>query len=407
MSLVGAVVEAAVGPVAHGGHCVARPRVPAGPPGAEGAGQVVFVRHALPGERVRAVVTEQRKAYLRADTVEVLDASPDRVAPPCPFAGRCGGCDFQHVAPDSQRELKAAVVREQLVRLARLAPDDVAALGVQVQPLSGGMLGWRSRVRYAVDGEGRLGFRRHRANDVVAVDRCRIAHPAIQALPATARRWPRRTVSVTAVASSTGETVVTASGRRLLHERAAGREWTVASDGFWQVHPSAPDVLAGAVVEFLRPRPGERVWDLYGGAGLFGAALAVQVGPSGAVTVVESDPRGAGAARRCLADLAQIEVVESTVESAVPGLDRGVDVVVLDPPRAGAGAQVVQGLAAAAPRALAYVSCDPATFARDLAVLRTAGYELTRLRAYDAFPMTHHVELVGLFARTGAPAESR
>ena len=158
MSAVGTRIEGVVGPVAHGGHCVLRPE----------SGPVVFVRHALPGERVVVEVTEgvDGDRFWRGDAVEVLEASPDRVEPPCPFAGpgRCGGCDWQHVEPAEQRRLKAAVVREQLARLAGL--DDVA---VTVEELPGGPLRWRSRARFAVDRQGAPGLRRHRSHDVVAL----------------------------------------------------------------------------------------------------------------------------------------------------------------------------------------------------------------------------------------------
>jgi tRNA/tmRNA/rRNA uracil-C5-methylase (TrmA/RlmC/RlmD family) len=375
------LLELVVGPVAHGGHCVAR----------QDDGPVVFVRHALPGERVRAVVTERRRGYLRADAVEVLDASPDRVAPPCPYAGpgRCGGCDFQHATPAAQRDLKAAVVREQLLRLGGV---DVA---VRVEPLPGGPLGWRTRVRYAVDPSGRVGFRKHRSHEVVPVDRCLIAHPSIQEPPAGGA--PGSTVEVVAGAVE-----------GVVHEKAVGREWTFAAATFWQVHPAAADTLAGAVVDLLDPRPGERAWDLYGGAGLFAAALAPRLGPAGRITVVESDRGGVRAARRNLADLPGVRVVPGDVATVLRNPRwRSVDLVVLDPPRSGAGADVVRSVLRRRPRAVAYVACDPAAFARDVAVFRGEGWRLAELRAYDAFPMTHHVECVGLLLRGQDRGERR
>lgn len=379
--------------VAHGGHCVARAE----------SGYVVFVRHALPGERVRAVVTERRSGYLRADACEVIRPSPHRVTPPCPFAGpgRCGGCDFQHATVAAQRELKASVVREQLVRLAGLSPDEVEALQVRVEalpPVEGEPdgLGWRTRVRYAVDDNGRLGFRRHRSHDVVVVDRCLLAHPRVRDVPVLQRSWEgARDVEVVA----SGPTVLV-DGRRVLGparvpERAAGREWSVPAGAFWQVHPAAADTLAAAVVDLLDPRPGERAWDLYGGVGLFAAAIAARVGDGVGVTVVESDRRAAVAARRCLSDLAGVSVLASDVERALPRLPRP-DLIVLDPPRAGAGRGVVAGIVAAAPRAVAYVACDPAALARDLRTFRDAGWHVAALRAFDCFPHTHHVECVAL-----------
>jgi tRNA/tmRNA/rRNA uracil-C5-methylase (TrmA/RlmC/RlmD family) len=370
-------VELTVGPPAHGGHCVARD-----------SGLVVFVRHALPGERVVAEVTEVHRGYLRADAVRVLEPSPDRVPAPCPYAhpDGCGGCDLQHVAPAAQREWKAAVVREQLARLAGVSSD------LAVRALPGDMLGWRTRVRYTVDAAGRAGLLKHRSHEVVPIKRCLIAHPAIQELPVLAENWSEDSVST--LASSAGGVVV---GPGIVHEHALGREWTLPADTFWQVHPAAADTLATAVLELLDPQPGETAWDLYGGAGLFAAALA----SAGAhVTLVESASGAADAARTNLADLPHVEVVEARVERALRRLTGPVDVVVLDPPRSGAGASVVRALVAAAPRAIAYVACDPAAFARDVRTFREAGWQLRALRAYDCFPMTHHIECVGLLAPT-------
>ncbi|MFE9956693.1 class I SAM-dependent RNA methyltransferase [Micromonospora sp. NPDC005299] len=397
-------VELTVDAVAPGGHCVARVD-----------GQVVFVRHALPGERVVVEVTELHRGFARADAVEILTASADRVEQPCPYAkpGRCGGCDLQHVTPAAQLDWKVAVVREQLTRLGGLTDDQIDALGVRVEALPGGPLGWRSRVRYAVDAAGRAGLLKHRSHEVVPIDRCLIAHPAIQELPVLApsgARWPDAD-AVETVASTGGDVSVVAyaegvptpvSGPAEVREVAAGREWTLPASGFWQVHPAAADTLVGAVLDLLDPRPGETAWDLYGGAGLFAAALAVRVGDA-RVTLVESSQDGVDAARANLSDLPRVEVVAARVETALARrrVTGPVDLVVLDPPRSGAGAPVVRDIVAAGPRAVAYVACDPAAFARDVRTFTGAGWRLAALRGYDLFPMTQHVELVGLFLPPG------
>ncbi|MFG1843211.1 class I SAM-dependent RNA methyltransferase [Micromonospora sp. NPDC049175] len=389
-------VELTVDAVAPGGHCVARVD-----------GQVVFVRHALPGERVVVEVTEVHRGFVRADAVTVLEASPDRVEPPCPYAkpGACGGCDLQHVAPEAQLAWKTAVVREQLIRLGGLTDAQLDRLGVRIEALPGGLLGWRSRVRYAVDAADRAGLLKHRSHEVVPIDRCRIAHPAIQQLPVLSERWSAAE-AVETVASTGGDVTVTAthagvgtpvSGPTEVREVAAGREWTLPASAFWQVHPAAADTLATAVLELLDPRPGETAWDLYGGAGLFAAALASRVGDA-RITLVESSADGVDAARANLADLPRIEVVAARVETALARrrITGPVDVVVLDPPRSGAGAQVVRDIAAAGPRAVAYVACDPAAFARDVRTFTELGWRLAALRGFDLFPMTQHVEQVGL-----------
>ncbi|NHC13851.1 class I SAM-dependent RNA methyltransferase [Motilibacter deserti] len=425
---LGTEVELEVGPVAHGGHCVARHE-----------GRVVFVRHAIPGERVRARITEggEGSRFLRADAVRVLEPSPDRVEQPCPYAkpGRCGGCDWQHVALPAQRRLKAQVVQEQLRRLAGLdVPVEVEAV-----PGDDDGLGWRTRVRFAVDAEARLALRKHRSHELVRIDRCRIASPGVDEVGANDRSWPGA-AEVEVVAAASGDRAVLVSpqpGRRLrlpgaadladgtavlvegeqgtdrvrgrtwLREQAAGREWRVGVGGFWQVHPGAADALVGAVLLGLEPQPGETVLDLYAGVGLFAGALAHRVGEAGQVVAVEGDRRAVADARRNLHGLPQARILDGSVDRvlAAParlGVDRA-DLVVLDPPRVGARAKVVGQVAGLGPRVVAYVACDPAALARDLALFAERGYVLRSLRAFDMFPMTQHVECVAVLAQ--APAD--
>ncbi len=387
--LVGTEVEVDVGAVAHGGHCVARHE-----------GRVVFVRHAIPGERVRVRVTEGagESRYLRGDAVEILTPSADRVEAPCPHAGpgACGGCDFQHVRLAHQRELLGQVVSEQLSRLAGIERP------VTVEQVAGDVdgLDWRTRVRFSADADGHKGLRKHRSHDVVAVDRCRIAVPE---LPDVQDAMTAGVESAEAVVTSTGERVVVtdAATAPVVTEALLGRRWRVQAGDFWQVHPGAAGALVEAVLDGADPMPGERCWDLYAGVGLLSAALAGRVGETGRVVAVESHRRAIGHARANLADLPQVRCVEDRVDRFVRGRSAQgrLDVVVLDPPRAGAGAQVVKATARLGPRVLAYVACDPATLARDLKALRGCGYELTSLRAFDIFPMTHHVECIAICHR--------
>lgn len=349
-SRVGERFEAVVGPVAHGGHCVVRHEE-----------RVVFVRHALPGERVVVELTEGTDGdrFWRGDAVEVLEAADDRVEAPCPYAGpgRCGGCDFQHVALPGQRELKAAVVREQLRRLAGLdVPVEVEAV-----PGDDEGLHWRTRVRYARLPDGSRAMRRHRSHDLVPVETCLLEAPG-------------------------------PSGHVAL-----GRTFEVADGGFWQVHPGAPDVLVTTVLDLLRPQPGESALDLYAGVGLFTAFLLDAVGETGRVVAVEGD-RAASAlsATNCPGAEVTAGDVATVLASAHPGR---VDLVVLDPPREGARRAVVEQVVAREPRAVAYVACDPAALGRDVAIFAEHGYALRELRAFDLFPMTHHVECVALLTR--------
>lgn len=382
--------EVTVGQVAHGGHCVARHD-----------GRVVFVRHTLPGERVVVSVTEDRGgSFCRGDAVEVLEPAPARVPPPCPYAGpaRCGGCDWQHVTLAEQRELKAFVVAEQLSRLAGLT------VPVTVEELPGGGGDWRTRTRMTVDRRGRPGFLAHRSHRVVPVDSCVIAAPGTVD-EVVGRRW-RPDASLAVTVDATAHTHVVENGHVVSGgepvEFAARRSWHVAPDGFWQTHPDAADQYAEVVASWSGAAEGEVAWDLYSGVGLFAAVLADQVGRRGRVVAVEGVGEAARLASSNLADLPQVEVLTGPVVEMV-GRAPAPAVVVLDPPRKGAGREVVAAIADSGPRRVVYVACDPAALARDVGLFGERGYELAGLRAFDAFPMTHHVECVALLTRSDTP----
>jgi tRNA/tmRNA/rRNA uracil-C5-methylase (TrmA/RlmC/RlmD family) len=486
----GQVIEVTTRDVAHGGWCVAQPE----------DGLVVFVRHALPGETVLVRLTEVTSRLARADAVEVLKASPDRVQAPCPHAhpGGCGGCDWQHVALPAQRSLKAAVVRQQLKRLAGLDREvTVEALPGDEEPggraLSGGKtlrggeasggeasggeasggeasggeasggeaagrpagggLGWRTRVQFAVRRDGVAGLRSHRSHDVVDVGQCLIAHPAITDLDVTGRRWPGTSSVEALVAAGSGERAVVITpgragpggripqppgtprvrggsnppsppgpagppgadsvlrraghsltplrGRSYLSQRAAGRDWRVGAGAFWQVHPDAADVLTDVVMAELAPEPGDVALDLYCGVGLFAGSLAQAVGSAGTVIGVESDNAAVRDARHNLREWPWARVHKGDVAAVLGrggqlGALPSARVVVADPPRAGLAREVIDYLGAPenGVARFAYVSCDPATMARDIGLLLARGWTLDGLRAFDAFPMTHHVECV-------------
>ncbi|MFJ9557448.1 class I SAM-dependent RNA methyltransferase [Nocardiopsis sp. NPDC101807] len=415
MTRVGNEFELTVDDVAHGGWCVGRHN-----------DQVVFVRHALPGERVRVRVTEETTRFLRGEAVDVLSASPDRVEAPCEFAGpgKCGGCDWQHASLEAQRRLKGEVVAEQLRHIAGIE----RAVVVEELPGTPDGLGWRTRVRFSVDTDGHAGLRRHRSHDIEPVDRCLIAHPGVAELGVTDVTW-EDTKDVEAVASSTcadravvitptkarlstlpdlkassavlrrfkGGRVQQVKGRRGVRETVNGREFRVSAGGFWQVHPAAGVTLTDAVLAALEPKPGETAMDLYCGAGLFTGALGDAVGPEGRVMGVESGAEAVRDARYNLKDLEQVRVEQNDVAAQLrEWADVRADVVALDPPRAGAGTKVVRSIAGTRPRKVAYVSCDPATLARDIAEFERSGYKLVDLRAFDAFPMTHHVECLAV-----------
>ncbi|MCD0443840.1 TRAM domain-containing protein [Glycomyces sp. A-F 0318] len=384
-----------VGDVAAGGHCVARVD-----------GEVYFVRHALPGETVRIEVNERKKRFAFADAVEVLEASPDRVEPPCPWAGpgKCGGCDFQHAAPQAQRRLKAKVLFDQLTRIGGVDPALLEGVEVEELPWPEGALGWRTRMQYAVDEAGRPGLRAHKSHTVVPIDRCPIATERIRESDVLAKQWDGMG-AVGVVDADDDELAVytqlrrTArphhkSGPRQVHQTVGGHRFEIGFDGFWQVHPAAAPAFLDCVLDFLQPREGESAWDLYAGAGLFAAGLSAAVGDTGRVVAVENAPASRTAAN--LAEYKNAGAIEQDVAAIAPDLG-AVDLVVLDPPRSGAGPEVVVALGEARPRAICYVACDAGALARDASDLAIEGYELKRLRAFDAFPMTQHFETIALF----------
>ena len=436
-----------VGPVAHGGHCVARHE-----------GRVVFVRHAIPGEKVRVRLTDAADGakFWRADVIEVLEASPDRVehfwhvadSPRAWGHGHppVGGAEFGHVTLARQRSLKAEVVAEQLTRLAGFEQlpsawtGEVEAVGEKDDGGSG--LGWRTRASFSVTPGGRLGMHAHRSNHIVAVREMPLASEAINALrlwdldlqgiervevaaPANGSRplvllapapgtKDKRLRAIAAALSAEASvaafdpltgTVTQLRGRTWVQESAAGHEYRVTGEGFWQIHRDAPGTLVGAVTQFLAEgdflHPGAVVADLYAGAGLFTAVLADAVGGTGSVLSVEGAPGASRDARKNLHSAPQVEVVQGRVERVLRQQPRNFDALVLDPPRAGAGKAVVGQLVASQPRAIAYVSCDPASFARDLGYFRRSGWGLVGLRAFDLYPHTHHLETVALL--TPAP----
>jgi tRNA/tmRNA/rRNA uracil-C5-methylase (TrmA/RlmC/RlmD family) len=413
----------------HGGEGVARIE-----------GKAVFVAGALPGERVVVRVTDDRARWARADLVEVLTASPDRVVPPCPMVPECGGCDLQHASPEAQLRLKTRVVREQLARLAGLpdAPvEDCRAVGPA--------LGYRNHARFHAGPDGRLGFHRAASHEVVPIDRCLVLTDGTQrvrtaigdatgAVEAGVRAADGHGIAVLrpgpgALTVPTSDeapdidlvleeedgSTVALRGEGVLRREVAGLTLAHGPSAFFQVNDGAPDALVAAVLEACGDVTGALVWDLYAGVGLFALPLA-RAGAE--VVAVESDRVAAAGARdNAAANDLDLAVVTSAVDAFTgtaaaaatgrlgaalvpPALPvEAPDLVVLDPPRAGAGAEVIGHLIDLAVPTIVMVACDVASFARDVRLLTDAGMRLERVVPFDLFPMTHHVELVATLRR--------
>jgi tRNA/tmRNA/rRNA uracil-C5-methylase (TrmA/RlmC/RlmD family) len=389
----GDLVQVTIEKVAHGGHFIARHD-----------GAVIFVRHAIPGEKCTIQITSTGSSFNRADVVSVEAPSEFRVQAPCSFAHRngCGGCDFQHISVDHQRILKSDVIAEQFSRIAKMD------LRVEVEKV-GESTHWRTRAITTTDRNGKLGFYKSRSHSIAPVTDCIICVDGMN-FNEIASRDLKGDIRVEISASNTGERSIALApargeekarlteGPAVLHENVLGRSLEVSQESFWQSHNKAPEVLTQAVLEFAQLKSGEHVLDLYGGVGLFSAAILEAVGPTGHVDLIEGSKVATADAGRNFAAFSNITIATGDVAKLLPRITAA-DVIVLDPPRDGAGKEAVAHIARLAPRAIVYVACDPAALARDTAYLADHSYSLVKVRAFDLFPMTHHIECVALYAR--------
>jgi len=389
----GDLVQVTIEKVAHGGHFIARHD-----------GAVIFVRHAIPGEKCTIQITSTGSSFNRADVVSVETPSEFRVEAPCTFSHRngCGGCDFQHISVAHQRTLKSDVITEQFSRIAKMD------LRVEVEKV-GESTHWRTRAIATTDRNGELGFYKSRSHSIAPVTDCIICVEGMN-FNEIASRDLKGDIRVEISTSNTGERSIALApargeekarlteGPAVLHENVLGRSLEVSQESFWQSHKKAPEVLTQAVLEFAQLKSGEHVLDLYGGVGLFSAAILEAVGSTGHVDLIEGSKVATADAGRNFAAFSNITIATGDVAKLLPRITAA-DVVVLDPPRDGAGKEAVAHIARLAPRAIVYVACDPAALARDTAYLADHSYSLVKVRAFDLFPMTHHIECVALYAR--------
>lgn len=383
----GGTITVDVEGVGNGGVCIARYD-----------GKVVFLRHALPGEQVVAEVTQVNAKFVRADVTKVLTPSRHRVPEPCPYASACGGCDWQHATVDYQRELKAMVIAEQMQHLGGVhAVNGKPWHDFRVQSLHHADFRWRTRNRYQKTGDDTLGMFLARSKATVEIDDCLIAMPGAVEAARSALPLVAREVAVVSHADGT-HTVVDSRGGPIIHEAVAGRTFHIHGASFWQVHRDAADTFVEHVLRMANLQPGETVADLFAGAGLFAAHLALAVGDVGTVVAVESGVDAVRDARRSLSDLPQVHLKTADVATWLASAG-SFHVIVLDPPRAGAGLDAIADVARVAERAIVYVACEPSALGRDTGRLRELGWELAELVAIDAFPMTSHVECIALFYR--------
>lgn len=409
--------------IAHGGEAFGRHE-----------GKVVFVPYTLPSERVRARLVDDHERWARAELVEVLTADDDRVDPPCPYfgPGLCGGCQWQHIRYERQLTLKQEIVADQLRRLGRL-PDPPVRPTLSV----GEPFAYRNHVQFAVHPEGKLGFARAGSHEIIPIERCLLLHPLLDELhsalqfdeeepgPALAE-WLQRLSLRAGV--TTGQQLVLFEGRsdeppelevdlpvscvflardgRLqpligppyIEEQVTGRVYRVSATSFFQVNTAGAEVLVSLVRRYLDPQPNDTLLDAYCGVGLFGLALSDQVGH---LIGIEEDPHACEDFAWNARDLApeRVTLHEGPAAEVLAALDEPIDLAVVDPPRSGVGKEALQELTRLGPRRIVYVSCDPATLARDAKFLQAGGYELVEVQPIDLFPQTFHIESVSLWIR--------
>jgi 23S rRNA (uracil1939-C5)-methyltransferase len=418
--------------MAHGGEALGRRE-----------GKVFFVSYAIPGERVLIEVTQEEERWARGRLLELLAPAPERVAPRCPHFGpeACGGCHWQHIDYPAQLRFKTAVLRDQLQRIGRLPDPSVKPALAVGKPWAYRL---HARLHPAGDGgEGEapspagLGYVSADGQRIVPVRECPILHPllsgllgdlelGLEGLAQVSLRAARQTgeqmvifemeedepialevdQAVSCIQLLADRTPLTLVGLPHLTERVAGRDYRISPPSFFQVNPDGAEALIRLATSYLEPGPGDRLLDLYCGVGLFALALAGQVAQ---VIAVEADRFAAEDARYNAAaqGAENVRVVEGTVAEAMAGPVEAAELAILDPPRGGCEPGALEALARLRPRRVVYVSCDPATLARDARILAATGYRLVEAQPVDLFPQTYHIESVSLFEREGSKPAGR
>jgi 23S rRNA (uracil1939-C5)-methyltransferase len=386
-------------------------------------GRVIFVAGAIPGETVRVEITEDKERFAHARVVEILAPSPHRIPPRCPHVPECGGCQWQHIAYSHQLALKADVVRDQLTRIAGIVDPPVHLTIPAPSPW-----GYRNRVTFSVGADDQLGFQRAASHDIVPIQECHIADPRLMALyddldldlpgltrlnlmagsaeddllmafetqgdepPSLSADFP---ISCVHLVSADAAIPVNLIGRNHVTHHIAGHACRASAGRFFQVNTAVAAILVELVLDWLAPTLDATVLDAYCGVGLFTLPLAER---AGLVIAVELDPGATEDLILNLGEIENVEVIEGPVEAVLPDLvdAEPLHAAVVDPPRQGLDRAVIDALVASRPPRLVYVSCDPATLARDVKRLSRSGYALEQVQPVDMFPQTYHIETVTL-----------
>lgn len=396
-------------------------------------GKVFFVPYGLPGERVRVGLERRKPDYATARLHEVVQPAPGRIAPPCPYFGQCGGCQWQHATYPLQLAMKRQVVVDQLRRIGGFP----SAEELVREPI-GMMEPWeyRNHVRFSLGRKyGDVGYTYRQSHRLLPIAHCAIAHPAIDTvLSAIQRRCAGlRAHQITVrYGCNTGALLVNPAlpmvpeletGQLELQEEVLDRRFRISAASFFQVNTrrevrsipesivgpwtvtreglySMTDLLALLVLDRLQPQPEDTIVDAYSGVGTFSILIAPRCGR---VIAIEESPAATRDAQRNAPDVENVRFLTGRIEDVLPSLGQDrIDGLVLDPSRVGCSPAVIRALLDRHPRRLVYVSCDPATLARDLRLLHQGGYTVESVEPIDLFPQTYHVETVTTLARKGA-----
>lgn len=386
-------------------------------------GKAIFVPYAIPGESVRVQIVQDKGRFAYAKTLEVLTPSLQRVQPPCPYFGLCGGCHWQHVSYEAQLEYKRSIVRGQLKHIAGLSD-------VNVRPTLGMNTPWqyRNHAQFHVSSDGQLGFVAAYGSQVIPIEQCLLLHPLLQdlfdaldiELPGLQRLSLRAGVNtgeqmiifeiegdqppelevelpVSCVLLLSDGTPVTLLGSPYIHEQVAGRMYRISAPSFFQVNTEQTEVLLSLVTAYLDPNPDSIVLDVYCGVGTFALAVTTKAKE---VIGIESNAAAIADAQANASGMDNVRFIHGSVEEILPTLDLQAPLAVVDPPRTGMDKNALSVLGALCPPRIVYVSCDPATLARDVQRLLAHGYRLREVQPIDMFPQTYHIECVAVMDRS-------
>jgi 23S rRNA (uracil1939-C5)-methyltransferase len=385
-------------------------------------GRAVFVPFVLPGELVQIQIVDDKKRYARAWPIELIEASPERIAPRCAHFGACGGCQYQHLDYTKQLEHKQAIMLDQLQRIAKLDDPPLRPIVPSPAPWN-----YRNTVQFHLGREGELGYVHADGEHLLPIVECHLPQEAINAL------WPQielgeesgvfrlgvrqdsydelmlimegedpkppefgEDIPVSAVYAPPDARLTVLAGEDHLIFTLLGHHFQVSARSFFQVNTPMAEKMVQHVLEHLDFSGRPNAVELYAGVGLFSVFLAPRVGN---LTAIESSGSACHDFAVNLDEFDNVTLYEAEAEEVVPALESPVDMLVMDPPRAGLAPAVHDALAALAPRQIAYISCDPATLARDIKKILQNGYELTSITPFDLFPQTSHIESISIFEK--------